>query len=175
MKKGICILTAVLLLAGLAGCASGEASPEQMITVAAQETEASSEQTDRVIAFVFQEEQVIPGKELPAGVAAAAVESTQVTSCVAAGMETLYRYEGFDITVHNSTGSDPVYSVYFNSSDVSTAEGLSIGDSLDTVRDIYGEADSQGGFTWIYSDGNAELILLISEDAVVGIEYRMVS
>ena len=178
MRKDRKILWLLLLLLGLAGCASENVAPEQMITMAADIQEADETMqadSEGKIAFAFQGELVAPGETLPPNVENAAIDSQQVSGCVGTGMETLYRYDGFDITVLNSGTNDLVYSIYFQSPDVSTTEGLSIGDSLEKVRKLYGEADTEGGVAWIYSDGNAELILLISDDAVVGIEYRMAS
>ena len=178
MRKERKMLCFLLLLLGLAGCASENDAPEQMITMAAETQEAAETMqanSEGEIAFAFQGELVVPGKRLPQSVEDAAIDSQQVSGCVGTGMETLYQYDGFDITVLNSGTNDLVYSVYFQSSDISTTEGLSIGDSLEKVQALYGEADTQGGVAWIYSDGSVELILLISDDTVVGIEYRIAS
>lgn len=175
MKKEKMLLWILLLVLGLAGCASGEAAPEQVITMATEGPEAASvlPEKGQEIAFLFQDTLVTPGMALPREVEAAAITQNQVSTCVGSGMETVYQYEGFDITVHNNSTSDPVYSIYFLTSEVSTTEGLSIGDSTEKAREMYGEPDTQGGFTWIYSDGTTDLILLVADDAVAGIEYRM--
>lgn len=166
----------LILLLSLTGCASAEDAPEQMITMATEAQameDASKEQKNEMIGFTFQGEMVIPGEKLPESVEAAAVHVQHGNTCVGSGMETLYQYEGFDITVHNNSTSDIVYSIYFQSPDIATSEGLSIGDSQESVLEAYGETDEQGGIAWIYSDGNAELIFLMSGNTVAGIEYRM--
>lgn len=176
MRKELRILCIFLFVLGLAGCASVEDVPEQMITVAAEieETDVAPEKSSGELVFVYQGEHVIPGKKLPKNMEDAAISSHESSTCVGTGMEILYQYDGFEITVHSSTTSDLVYSIYFQSPDVATAEGLSIGDRLEKVHELYGDATNQGSIAWVYSDGNTELIVLISDNTVVGIEYRMV-
>lgn len=178
MKKPICLLCTVLLLLGLTGCGAPEADPEQVITRAVGDDEAVEEEKKDISAmapysFLFREETVIPGKRLPDAVAQEALCENQVATCVGAGTETVYQYDGFDITVHNSGSAEFVYSVFFLSDTVSTREGLAIGDSAEKVLEIYGEPGERGGLTWIYNDGKTDLIFLLSENTVVGIEYRM--
>jgi len=177
-KKNVPCWISVLLVF-LAGCSGGEAIPEQVITMAAEISEEPAPQQETVgnvteYVFSFQGVTVIPGESMPQAAADAAISATQYSSCVGAGLETLYTYEGFDITARNGGSSTQVYSIYFHSADISTPEGLSIGDGVERVETLYGEPDSQGGYAWVYNDGRTDLIILLAENAVVGIEYRTV-
>ena len=128
---------------------------------------------EQALVFEFDGFIITPGKDLPEEAANTAIGFDQVPSCTGNGTETVYHYKGFDITVHNRGTHNPVYSIFFQSGEVATPEGLTFGCSAETVRSLYGEPGSQGGYAWIYTDGNAELIILLAEDSVVGIEYRM--
>lgn len=178
MNRSMCLICTTLLLLGLTGCGAPEADPDQVITRAAGYDEtADGEETEVTgivsYTFLFQDETVTPGKRLPEAVAQAASREDQVTTCVGSGTETIYQYDGFDITVHNSGSTEYVYSVFFLSEIVSTREGIVIGDTAEKVQEIYGDPQDQGGLTWIYSDGDTNLIFLLSDETVVGIEYRM--
>lgn len=172
-RKMGCILLCLMVLTGCA--APGEVS-EQMITMATQtaDTIQTTEQQpsrEKTISFVYQGERIAPGSPLPQKTAEEAVSSQQLETCVGVGMETLYQYDGFDITVEND-GADLVYSIYITSPEIATPEGVSIGTKLDKVLALYGEPDSQSGMAWIYTDGITDLIFLTADNEIVGMEYR---
>ena len=54
---------------------------------------------------------------------------------------------------------------------IATAEGVCIGDSLEKLQEVYGEATLENGML-IYAKDGMKLCFIMQDDSVISIEYR---
>ena len=98
----------------------------------------------------------------------------QVPSCAVEGTDNVYNFGGFEITAFAENGSERIYSVYFIDPNLTTPEGLALGDGVQKVTELYGEDYAQDGAALVYTAGDTQLIVIVENDVVVSIEYRWV-
>ena len=96
-----------------------------------------------------------------------------VPSCAHDGTDHVYTYNNMVLTVYQATGAETGYisDVRLSSDLVATPEGLEIGMTTDDAVAKYGDADKATDTTWIYKRGTSELMLTISANKIVAIEY----
>lgn len=181
MKKTIALLFSILMLLSLTACASNEAEDTPVITrsnaedapsVTPEDAEAASVQP---FAFSYQELELIPGARFDADQLPQAASTYEVPSCAIEGTDKVYNYDAFEITAYDDGNGAVIYSIYFIDPNLTTPEGLSLGDSAQTVLELYGEDYVEDGTAWIYTRGNTQLQLILQNDTVAGIEYLMCS
>ena len=179
-----------LLLAGLAaallcGCSSGEKSiggNNEVTPAPAQEAEASGTQAATApeapsgYYLTINGYQLAVDQPIDSVTGAMGKEESyfEAPACAFDGVEKTYTYNNGAIEVRtytNSEGSDFVNFVVLKNDLVSTDEGLSVGDSVDKVKECYGEdyKDNNGSFE--YTKGNMKLLIVIEEGSVVSIQY----
>lgn len=184
MKKVYILLLAALLAVALCAC-GGESQAEQVITrsteattvpVVSADTEPAEEAVNADFA-VFQVDgyPLEVGTELDLSKLPEANSVYQVPSCAIEGTDNVYRYDSFEITAYDDGTCEQIYSVYFVTPDAATPEGLTLGESLDRVLELYGEKYEQDGTAFYYYSGDAMLCILVQNDVVISIEYRMVT
>ncbi len=177
MKK----LTLLLLCAALLICfaACGEA-PET--TAPQQETPAPSESADKVDSTPVQEEVfsfrdgdavITPGTPFDPSVLPETQETYSIPSCAFEGTDNVYNYGSYEIIAYNEGDGEVVYSIYFIDANLTTAEGLAIGDEAAKVTQLYGEG-TVNGTEITYQKGNTLLVVITENDCVASIEYREV-
>ena len=181
MKKWTAILLSALLLATLTACGNAEQDMEQVITVAPEDPEALIQETDAPAAeqsgaytFTVEGVTLIPGEDFDASALGEAEGVYEAPSCAIEGKDIVYQYGGFEVTAVDDGTGPVLYSVYLLDPNLTTPEGLSLGDSADTVRSLYGEDYVQQDTAWVYSAEDTQLILILNGDTVGSIEYRMV-
>lgn len=176
MKKLCILLTAVLLMGTLCACGAENADMEEAITVAPGETDApavAEENPEREYAFLYEGTQLLPGDPFDPTALPEAEGIYEAPSCAIAGMDIVYRYDGFEITAMDDGTGAVLYSVYFLSPELETPEGLHIGDSEETVLSLYGEAAGTQDGAWVWTGNQSQLILILNSGTVSSIEYRM--
>lgn len=186
MKKAFVCLLAMLLLVSLAACGETVDTPQITVgtqppqesdvsqdTTAPQETTAPS-QTAEAFAFVYEEVVLCPGEAFVASELPEAASVYQVPSCALEGTDNVYNYAAFEVTAFDDGKSEYIYSVYFLDPNLKTPEGLAIGDPASLVREIYGADCDVQDTAWTYTAGSTQLILILQNDSVVSIEYRLV-
>ena len=94
-------------------------------------------------------------------------------SCAFKGLDKIYTYASFELCTYPVDGVDYVLSVRFTNDTVSTAEGISIGSSLDSLNTVYSSSVAVGetGFTLTGGDSSLAFILDGSTGAVTSVKY----
>ena len=184
MKKIFVLLLSTVLVLGLCGC-GGNAQEEQVITRSTEGTTAPAEAVTEAPVeaaraefadFQFDGKALTVGAELDLSALPKADSVYQVPSCAIEGTDNVYRYDSFEITAYDDGDCELIYSIYFVTPDAQTPEGLSLGESLDRVLELYGgENYEQVGTAYIYDRADARLIILVQNDVVISIEYRMIT
>lgn len=192
MKKLIAMMLALLMVLGLAACgAEEEPNADLVITrapVEENETEAPTdgeeapvEETEApapeaaggVFAFTLEGVELIPGEPFDASALPEAQSQYTVPSCALEGTDNVYNYGTVEVTAYDEGNGEHVYSVYFIDPNITTPEGLALGDTMSKVVELYGEDYTEEGTSYIYTKGNTMLIVIAQGDVVASIEYRM--
>ena len=96
----------------------------------------------------------------------------EAESCAFDGTEKTYTYENYEITTCVKENSEDILSIYLTSDQVSTKEGIKIGDSVDAMKQAYGEDFELTDFSYVYKKGNSTLTFITDNDIITSIEYR---
>ena len=190
MKKIIALISAALLVLGLAACNETAGSNDvPQITMGNSQNEATTPNEtapfetsvgtqpveEESFAFLFNEVALIPNAPFDAKQLPAAASTYVVPSCALEGTDNVYNYETFEVTAYNEGKGEFIYSIYFIDPNLTTPEGLAIGDDLAKAVSIYGEGYTQTDASVVYTKGQTQLILILQEGTIVSIEYRMVT
>lgn len=198
MKKIIALSFCLMLLMGLTACGSDEISEERMITRPPEEyveaapvavaeeptqpetTEAAPVQAAAPAAlgnYTFETNgvELIPGDPFDPGILPEAVSVYEVPSCAIVGTDNLYNYGSFELTAFDDGEKELIYSILLTDPNITTTEGLALGDNVQKVTDIYGEGYTQQGNAYVYT-GDAEMLyIILQNETVASIEYRMIT
>ena len=198
MKRILTLLCCLILLMGLTACGTDEISEERMITrppeenvealpVAAAEEPTQPETTEAVpvpaaapvtlgnYTFETNGVELIPGDPFDPGVLPEAVSVYEVPSCAIVGTDNLYNYGSFELTAFDDGEKELIYSILLTDPNITTTEGLALGDNMQKVTDIYGEGYTQQGNAYVYTGDNEMLYIILQNDSVASIEYRMIT
>ena len=201
MKRIIALTCCLMLLTCLTACGSDELSEERMITRPAEEAAepmvvaAVAEEAETVAAesaetedtqdgapislgnysFEAQGVELIPGDPFDPGVLPKAESVYEVPSCAIEGTDNLYNYGTFELTAFDDGEKELIYSILLTDPNITTTEGLALGDDVQKMVSIYGEGYTQQGNAYVYT-GDAELLYIIAQnEKVASIEYRMIT
>lgn len=92
-------------------------------------------------------------------------------SCAFGDLDKIYTYNGFELNTFSEGGKDYVYALILKDDSVSTKEGVYIGDSVDKVKEVYGDYTSKTDNAIVYAKGNMKLCFFVEDDLIVSIEY----
>ncbi len=95
----------------------------------------------------------------------------EAASCAFEGLDKIYSYSGFELNTYPSGEKDLVSAVVFRDDSVSTAEGVCIGDTLEKVKQVYGDDCTEEDGMLVYEKDGMKLCFILKED-VAAIEYR---
>ena len=95
----------------------------------------------------------------------------EAASCAFEGLDKSYTYNSFEIDTYPSQDRDLVSAVILKDDSIATAEGVCIGDSLEKLQEVYGEATLENGML-IYAKDGMKLCFIMQDDSVISIEYR---
>lgn len=191
MKK-VTVLTLILgLLACLTACGGNDAD-EQMITAPAQqETRAAVQQAQAPVStdaaeaeaapqalgsysFTSDGVELVPGQVFDPSVLPEADSLYQVPSCAIEGMDNVYNYGAFELTAFDDGSNEVIYSILLTDPNITTPEGLALGDNVSQVLDLYGEGYTQEGNAYVYTGASNALYIILQGESVASIEYRMI-
>lgn len=96
----------------------------------------------------------------------------EAPSCAFDGIDKMYTYNGFELDTYPKNGKDYVSAVIFKDDMVSTAEGISIGDALEKVKETYGEHAADEGGLLAYEKDGMKLCFIVQDGNVMSIEYH---
>lgn len=192
MKKGIGMLLCLALLLGLTACGGGDASEEPVITrpkdaeagileetKAPAPTEAASGETPVVSAaaesYTFSADgvELVPGAVFDPAVLPEPDSVSQVPSCAIEGTDNVYNYGSFELTAFDDGTNEVIYSILLTDPNITTPEGLALGDSAEKVVALYGEGYTQQGTAYVYPAEAQSLYIILQGQSVVSIEFRM--
>lgn len=123
--------------------------------------------------FLYEGVTLIPGETFDQSVLGVCSGVSEVPSCAFDGNDRVYNYEKFELTAYIEENGERIYSIYFIDPNLPTTEGLCLGDSVDDMKAFYGEDCETNGTSCNYTRGNTVLSIIIQNDIVVGIEYRL--
>ena len=163
MKRFLAILMAIAMLSVFAGC--DEPAPSGGNNGGAEE------------GFCFTLENVVltPGAAYPADQLPAPLSVYTVPSCALDGTDNVYQFQTVEVTAFKDSSGEFIYSIFLTDANTPTAEGLYLGDSLDQVTTLYGSDYQRNGTEIRYQKGNTLLVILLQNDFVFSIEYRMIT
>ena len=182
MRKLIAMMALAVLVFALAACGS-EAEPAEDLVItrsteaaetaeAAQPVEAADE---KVYSFIAEGVELVPGADFDPAALPEAASVYTVPSCAIEGTDNVYNYETFEVTAFDYGSGELIYLIYIIDPNITTPEGLALGDSLDRMLELYGDAYERAGSAYEYSGGNTLLSIIIQNDVVASIEYRMIT
>lgn len=137
----------------------------------AKEEEAKEEESE--FGFVYEGAKLVPGELLEHATLPEYTDVAEVPSCAFEGNDKVYDFKAFELTVYFDQDEERIYSIYFTDPNLSTTEGLSLGDSVDDMKTLYGEGYEAEGTSYIYTRGEVSLIVIAENDIVVSIEYQL--
>ncbi len=92
----------------------------------------------------------------------------EAPSCAFEGTSYTYTYDGFTLETYPDAGVNRVYAITLTDATVKTAEGVKVGDTVDTVHSLCGEPDQSSNFFDMYTtDGAAVQFFYDNGDGIV--------
>jgi len=182
MRRLFAIVMAVLLLAAMTACAPKQPAQTQPQTQPQPQTETTEGTTQAQdpsdeggFAFVLEGVELIPGEKFDAAKLPEALSVFEVPSCAIEGTDNVYDYGVVEVTAFDDGTAPVIYSVFVKDVNTSTPEGLYQGDDLAKVEDLYGADYETNGAELVYTKGKTQLRIIMENDIVTSIEYRMVT
>ena len=183
MRKTIAMLALLAITFVLAACGADANVNEDLVITRgtetaemAQETQAAEEvAAAKIYSFTAEGVELIPGAAFDPAVLPEAASVYTVPSCAIEGTDNVYNYETFEVTAYNDGTGEVIYSIYIIDPNISTPEGLALGDSLDRVVELYGDGYVVSGTAYDYSSEGTMLSIIIQGDTVASMEYRMIT
>ncbi len=165
MKRIFTLLLLVLMLMGFTAC-----GPEKSES-------ASSNKSDKGyngdFSVTVYDVTVTPGKEMPTSLPEA-IAVSKVPSSAFDGEDDVYFYGDFEIIAHILNGENKVCSVNFIGAGVSTDKGLSLGDSMAKMTELYGEGYEVNGSEYYYKGKTTSFRAVIRDDAITSLEIKQI-
>ncbi len=189
MKKYIAILLCLVWLLTLAGCSSSTGSEDEiLLTKSTESTEenpegstASQAETQQTEAgdtapftFVTDGVALTPGEPFDASALPEPESTFQVPSCAIDGSDNVYNYGTFELTAYDDGSGETIYSILFIDPNLTTPEGLALGDNVEKMISLYGEDFQQEGTGYTYTSGGTQLCIIAQDDVVNSIEYLLI-
>ena len=183
MKKIVALLLTVTTLLCLAACTpaqpSGTTEPKGNPGTTTQpggettpSTTAPTQEPDGY-GFLAGDTLLKPGEAFDASKLPTPESTSQIPSCAFDGTDNVYNYGSYEVTAYDEGSGEFIYSVYLIDPNVTTPEGLAMGDPASRVTELYGEPTQINGTEQLYISGKTALSVIVSGDAVISIEYRL--
>ena len=194
MNKAFCILCTWGIVAVLAGCgqASQTSSLPQNISAGTgggqsdsgskgsgenQESESAGPEKQKeeraAFGFLYEGVTLIPGEIFEPSLLGEASGFSEQENCAFGEKARIYNYELFELETYVEGEEERIYSIYFIDPNLPTTEGLCLGDTVDSMKSLYGEDYEMVGTSYDYTGGDTVLSIITQNDVVIGIEYRL--
>ena len=192
MKKRIAMILALVMVLALTACGNSAADPNEIpaITKSHEEQEQTPEQNEaqeqpqqqenntpadqHAYSYTYEGVELVPGAAFDSSALPEAESVYEVPSCAIEGTDNLYNYGTFELTAFNDGTGEVIYSIFFIDPNITTDEGLALGDDVAKVIELYGEDYTAEGTAYVYTGANTILSILVQNDTVTSIELRMV-
>ena len=175
MKKfGLVLAVIIVIVLVVVGIVFLNRQSTEPTAVVEENKDASQETNNTEDVYVFEDN----GKKLTLGVEYSSLDLGEandyyeVQSCAFDGMDKIYTFDNYEVHTYPDSGTDKVLSVYFSNDQVSTTEGIKIGDSLDSMLETYGDDYEQLDTQYTYSKGLSQLRFIVENNAITSIEYN---
>lgn len=178
MKKvGIALAIIVVIILVIVGVVflNKNSEPTTVATTAEGENQSAAQETENtedVYLFKDNDTEIPLGAEYSSLNLGDAKDYYEVQSCAFNGMDKIYTFDNYEIHTYPDNGTDKVLSIYFLNDQVSTTEGVKIGDSLDTMTQTYGTDYEQLDTQYTYTKGLTQLIFIVEDGNITSIEYN---
>ena len=96
----------------------------------------------------------------------------EAASCAFNGLDKMYTYSSFELDTYPVDDKDYVSMILFKDDSITTAEGVSIGDSMEKIVEIYGGDPVKGNGMSVYEKEGMKLCFIIEDGNVSSIEYQ---
>ena len=140
-------------------------------------TEVSDSQkpkaSEGVFSFAYEGATLIPGELVDHSALPKCSDVSEVPSCAFDGNDKIYNYGAFELTTYFDEDEERVYSIYFLNPNLPTTEGLCLGDTVDDMKALYGEAYEAEETAYTYTRGETSLMIITKNDIVVSMEYGL--
>ncbi len=95
-------------------------------------------------------------------------------NCAFGNKDITYFYDDVEVeTYGNERDELIVYSILFTSENVKTNEGIGLYDTINDAINTYGNDYIKDGNKYIYNRNNTSLIIIVQNDIIESIEYRI--
>lgn len=199
ISKAFCAFCVCAMVAISAGCGQGDQPKDITVNSNAVITDGSQSDAEKVsdkenevkqesealkqegqkeekgaFGFLYEGVTLIPGEVFEPSVLGEYSDVSEVPSCAFDGNDRVYNYGMFELTAYIDGEEERIYSIYFLDPNLSTTEGLRLGDTVDDMKSFYGEDYEMFGTSYDYTGGDTVLSIIVNQnDAVMSIEYRL--
>lgn len=132
-----------------------------------------SQKEEGLFSFAYEGANLVPGESVDHSSLPKYTNVAEVPSCAFGGNDNVYNFKVFELTTHVDGDEECIYSIYFTDPNLSTTEGLRLGDTVDDMISLYGEGYEAEENVYAYKRGETSLNMITKNDIVVSIEYRL--
>ncbi len=189
MKKLFALLLALTMVLTLAACGEEKAPQttdapqleqtqapvEEATQPAAPETTAPAQSANVDYGITLEGMLLIPGQPYDASALPEPNSVYQVPSCAIEGEDNVYSFDALEITAFDDGKEEIIYSVVLVDPNMSTDEGLMLGDKVEKVIELYGENYTESGTAMVYTGVETMLRIIIQNGYVMDIEFRWIT
>ena len=157
MKKILALLLTVMMLF-VASCGKKEEEPKQ---------------EDKKFTFTYNGVELVIGEEFDQTLLPEPLSRFEMDNCALDGKSVEYDYGDFTLTTNIEDDKEILDVVYFVDPNLTTAEGLGLGDDAEKVKELYGVEPKEGEEV-ILKRGGTFLSIYVMDGVVDSIYYGIV-
>lgn len=116
----------------------------------------------------FQNIEITPGFIFDSKKIKEEADISEIPNCAFGDTGIVYTYEELEITTDKN---NKIYSVYFISPNITTKEGLSLGEEEEKIEELYGKDYKKNNNEYLYSKNGINLSIIVNNNLVKSIEY----
>lgn len=169
LRKILPIILVLFLLVGLFGCGGDSESPDTSLTPNPEIGQEEPAVEDYKL--LFEGVDVSPGQPFSADTIEREAIISRMPSSAFAHYVSAYNYDDLlQLSVTEIDGVETIYFVHILDAEISTPNGVRLGDSVERVYELYRENYEEVGIRKIYVIGDIEVSFFINDGVVVDIE-----
>ena len=174
MKKTICLILALAMMAYFAACGASETTNNggNSNSSGSANGDAPVAATDGYV-FTYNGMDIAMHAEATDIIAALGEPKTytEEASCAFTGLDKTYFYGSFYVQTYPVGDKDYIFSVWFADDSVSTQEGVYVGMPQADVEAKYGAENFNGNNAYIMNKGASTLTVILKDGVVSSIQY----
>ena len=98
-------------------------------------------------------------------------EYFEAESCAFEGLDKIYTYSSFEVSTYEKDGIDYISGISLMDDTVSTKEGISLFQTLEELKSMYGEEYTEENGVYTYTRAQSEISFMVKANKIVQIEY----